>query len=102
MTKLELPEIETLRRDLERDAVGRKIKSVDLRTMKSIEGHRTKRGFSEALVGAKVDSVDRVGETMVIKLNNEQTMLITLGKGARLERVPSTTASPTDIEITIT
>ena len=41
----ELPEVETLRRQLERDVVGRKVKSVDVSDTKAIPRHATKKLF---------------------------------------------------------
>lgn len=102
MAKLELPEMETLRRDLERDAVGRKVKAVDLKSLKTIEGHRTKKSFAEPLIGAKVDAVTRLGMTFIIQLNNEHQLLITLGDGAFLQRTASRVAAHSDTEVTIT
>ncbi len=102
MAQLELPEIETLRRDLERDIVGRKVKTVDVKGLKSLEGHKTKKSFTELLEGAKVDTVERIGLIMVFGMNNEHTLLVTLGESGRLERCPTRTKSASDIEIAIT
>ncbi|MGH1502598.1 MAG: DNA-formamidopyrimidine glycosylase family protein [Acidimicrobiales bacterium] len=102
MAHFELPEIETLRRDLERDIVGKKVKSVDLKSLKSIEGHRTKKSFTSGLEGAKVLDVVRVGLTIVITLDNEHALLLDLADGCRLERVASKTETDSDTEITIT
>src|SRR5262249_10594124 len=57
----ELPEIEVLRRDLERDIVGRKIKSVEVDGLKPIRRHRTKKAFIGALDGHKITGVERHG-----------------------------------------
>ena len=56
---LELPEIEILRRESERDMVGRKVKAVDLGALKAFPGHRTKKSISDLLEGEKVDAVGR-------------------------------------------
>lgn len=89
MSGLELPEIETLKRDLERDAVGRKIKIADVRSLKSLPEHRTKKSFSSLVEGAKIDSVERAGLAIVMTLNNEYTLVITLGEEGSLQRCPS-------------
>ena len=101
MAELELPEIETLRRDLERDAVGRKVKAVEVKGLKSLPTHRTKKSFVDPLVGAKVDAVDRTGLAIMVHLNNDHVLVIQLGANGRMERVASRTATATDVQVTI-
>lgn len=91
MVKLELPEIETLRRDLEREAVGRRIKSADAVVLKSMPRHKTRKSFEENLVGAKIASAEREGLRLLLRLDNEQVLVIRLGEGGQLQRVPSKT-----------
>ena len=62
----ELPEVETIRRDLEKEIVGKKLKEV------SVSGERTVRRrpeeFKERLEGRKVVGVDRKGKFLVCLL----------------------------------
>ena len=102
MAELELPEIETLRRDLERDIIGRKIKAVEAKSLKSVPGFRTKKAFSEPLVGAKIVSVERSTTTILLQLNNDMVLAIDLGESGRLERCASRTAMASDIDVTLT
>lgn len=104
MSGLELPEIETLKRDLERDAVGRKIKTADVRSLKSLPEHRTKKSFSSLVEGAKIDLVDRVGLSIVLTLNNDHTLVISLGEEGSLQRCASKVAveSKTAVILTFT
>lgn len=102
MSGLELPEIETLKRDLERDAVGRKIKVVDVRSLKSLPEHRTKKSFSSLIEGAKVDAVDRDALAIVLTLNNEHSVVIELGNEGTLQRCPSKTALEAKTAVIIT
>lgn len=102
MTGLELPEIETLKRDLERDAVGRKIKTVDVRALKTLPLHRTKKSFSTPIEGAKVEVVERQGLAIVLSLNNEHAVVIELGENGGLTRCPSKTAVDSDVAVIIT
>jgi formamidopyrimidine-DNA glycosylase len=102
MAQLELPEIETLRRDLERDIAGRKIKSVEVKALKSIPYNKTKKAFADALVGAKVVVVERHGLYLVASLNNDHALVIELGENGRLERVASKVKSEAEIAVTIT
>ena len=87
MVKLELPEIETLRRDLERDTVGRRVKSAEAVVLKTMPRHKTRKSFEENLVGAKVVSAERVGLQILIHPDNEHVLVIALGEAGRLQRV---------------
>lgn len=104
MSGLELPEIETLKRDLERDAVGRKIKIADIRSLKSLPEHRTKKSFSSLVEGAKIDAVERAGLAIVLTLNNDHTIVMTLGEEGSLQRCASKVAveSKTAVILTFT
>lgn len=102
MSQLELPEIETLRRDLERDVVDRKVKKIEVKGLKSLPIHKTKKQFTEPLIGAKVAEVDRVGLAIVLTMNNEHTLVIQLGEDGRLERCASKVAVASDVQVTIT
>lgn len=102
MVDLELPEIETLRRDLERDIVGRKVKAVDAKSLKSIPDYRTKKAFITPLVGAKVVTVERFGTSIVLNMDNDMVFTIDLGSSGRMERVASRVAMASDIDVTIT
>ena len=102
MTSLELPEIETLRRDLERETVGRKIKSAEALVMKPIAGLKNKKDFDRNLVGAKIVEVTRHGLTIVIKLDNEYSVLIALGENGRLAKRATKDEVASDIVAVIT
>jgi formamidopyrimidine-DNA glycosylase len=102
VTSLELPEIETLRRDLEREIVGRKIKSAEALVMKPIAGLKSKKDFDRNLVGAKVEEVTRHGLTIVVTLDNEHSILITLGENGRLAKKATREEVASDIVAVIT
>lgn len=83
-----LPEIEVLRRDLEKEIVGRRIKDVEVRAgtnaMKVIKRHGRRKEFQDLLTGAKVDRVDRVGKWLLFHLDNSQVLLMRLGDSGAL------------------
>lgn len=102
MASLELPEIETIRRDLEREISGRKIKAVELRALKSLPRHRTKKSVSDHLEGAKVERVSRSGMLLAVHLDNEHVLGIDLGERGRLLRAATKDAPEDDAVMTIT
>ena len=52
---MELPEVEVMRRDLDRDVVGRKVKAAEVKTtknaMRAVRRHKTRKEFTSRLVG---------------------------------------------------
>ncbi|MGF1597772.1 MAG: DNA-formamidopyrimidine glycosylase family protein [Acidimicrobiales bacterium] len=102
MVKLELPEIETLRRDLERDVVGRKIKSAEAVVLKSMPRHKTRKSFEDPLAGAKVTGSARVALDLVLQLDNEHALVISLGENGRLARTASKDKQADDTVANIT
>lgn len=97
MSTLELPEIETLRRDLERETAGKKIKNAEAVVLKSLPGIKQKKEFGENLVGAKVVNATRDGMHLLIHLDNEHTVVIFLGENGRLERATGRTKHADDV-----
>jgi formamidopyrimidine-DNA glycosylase len=89
----ELPEIEVLRRDLEKEIVGRRFKDVEVRpggnAMKVIPRHGKRKEFQDLLEGAKVESVGRQGTAIVLDLDNGHALLIDLGKSGHLTKTSS-------------
>ena len=50
----ELPEVEVVRRDLEREVVAKKIKSVDVDGMRAVRRHHNRKQFTARLVDRKI------------------------------------------------
>ena len=48
----ELPEVETIRRDLEKEFIGRRVKSVEVDGLRSIRRHPNSRAFASRLEAA--------------------------------------------------
>lgn len=79
----ELPEVETVRRDLHEHLVGRTIESVCLHR-DDILLQTSADALAEALRGAKVTSVDRRGKNLIIQLDRGPAVLINLGMTGQL------------------
>jgi formamidopyrimidine-DNA glycosylase len=85
----ELPEVETIRRDLERDIAGLRIKDVEVTDLRSIRRHGKKAPFVKALDGAKVTHVNRRGKYLVLSLDTGSLLVIHLGMSGQLRRNPA-------------
>ena len=60
----ELPEVETIRRFLIKDIIGKKIKDVEIRVPKQFIGN------PKTIIGQKIISIDRKGKILCLKLKN--------------------------------
>jgi formamidopyrimidine-DNA glycosylase len=100
-----LPEIEVLKRDLEREIVGRRIKDAEVRAnrnaMKIVKRHGRRKEFQDLLEGAKVERVDRIGRFIVIELDNEHSLVIDLGDTGLLLKTSVTEEMATHTHIVI-
>ena len=82
----ELPEVEVVRKDLERDVVGKKIKEADVRLPRIIRRHKQKKDFTSRLTGRKITKVDRRGKYILLWLDNSDVLVMHLGMSGRVER----------------
>lgn len=82
----ELPEVETLRRDLEREVVGKRIRSVEVHGLRSIRRHRTKKQFIERLEGRRITGVERKGKYLLVRLDSPDVLVVHLGMSGQLLR----------------
>jgi len=82
----ELPEVETVKRDLEREVVGKRIKTVDVTGMRSIRRHPNKKHFITKLEGRKIGGVRRRGKYLLIKLDSPDILVAHLGMSGQLLR----------------
>src|SRR5438270_9003736 len=85
----ELPEVETLKRDLEKEVVGKRIKAVDVTGMRSIRRHPNKKHFIAKLEGHKITGVDRRGKYLLLKLEGGDVLVVHLGMSGQLLRAKS-------------
>ena len=80
----ELPEVETIRRELDREVVGKRVKSVDIHGLRSIRRHGTKRQFSSRLEGAKIKAAQRKGKYLILPLDTGDQLVIHLRMSGQL------------------
>ncbi|CAN5695131.1 bifunctional DNA-formamidopyrimidine glycosylase/DNA-(apurinic or apyrimidinic site) lyase [soil metagenome] len=84
----ELPEMETLRRDLDREVGGKRIKTVDA-PGRSAFSRMPKKQVIERLDGVKISSADRRGLLLTLKLDSSELMVIDLREtGAMRKTTP--------------
>ena len=83
----ELPEVETIRRDLQGEVVNRKIKSVEVRNGRTVKRHASAKAFRAQLEGHSIAAINRAGKYLLMVLDDGATLVVHLGLTGQLHRV---------------
>jgi formamidopyrimidine-DNA glycosylase len=87
---VELPEVEVMRRDLEKEVVGKRIKAVEVRphrnAMRIIRRHSRRKEFEERLAGKKITKVDRKGKYVLLPLEEGDVLVVHFGMSGQFLR----------------
>jgi formamidopyrimidine-DNA glycosylase len=97
----ELPEVETIRRELEREVVGKKIKSVEVTGKRSIR-RQTPAEFVAKLEGVKIAGAQRKGKYLLLPLDSGDVLVIHLRMSGQLLRAAPKDPVDTHTHVTIT
>lgn len=81
----ELPEMETLRRDVDREVGGKRVKTVEV-PGKSALKRITKKQLTDRLDGVKVTGVERRGLFLSLKLDSTELLVIDVREGGQLRK----------------
>lgn len=82
----ELPEVETIRKDLEKEIVGKKIKEVEVKLPRIIRRHKTRKEFTDRLDGRKITKVARRGKYILMDLDSDDALVMHMGMSGHVER----------------
>jgi formamidopyrimidine-DNA glycosylase len=87
---VELPEVEVMRRDLEKDVVGRRIKTAEVKgsrnAMRVIRRHAKRKDFTSRLEGRKLTKVERRGKYVLLHLDSGDTLVTHFGMSGQFQR----------------
>jgi formamidopyrimidine-DNA glycosylase len=97
----ELPEVETIRRGLDREVVGKRVKTVQVTGTRTVR-RQPKKLFISKLEGAKITSVDRRGKYLVFKLDTGDLLVVHLGMSGQLLRAQAREAPPKHTHVVLT
>ncbi len=98
----ELPEVETLRNDLEHEIVGRKITDVEVKAARTVRRHRNRKEFGKRLAGQRIAGVERHGAYLVHELESGDALVVALGASGRLRRERSSAPMEQGTDVVIT
>jgi formamidopyrimidine-DNA glycosylase len=87
---VELPEVEVMRRDLEKDVVGRRVKTAEVKTsrnaMRVIRRHGKRKEFTSRLEGRKLTKVERRGKYLLVHLDSGDVLITHFGMSGQFQR----------------
>lgn len=102
---MELPEVEVMRRDLEKEIVGRRIREAEVRpqrnAMRVIRRHARRKEFTDRLAGKKITRVDRKGKYILVYLEGGDVLVVHFGMSGQLVRATKRQAVPQHTHVVI-
>jgi formamidopyrimidine-DNA glycosylase len=81
----ELPEVETIRRDIEKEFIGKRIARVEVSGSRSIRRHSGEE-FVARVTGRKLVSTGRRGKYLILKLDSRDVVVAHMGMSGQLLR----------------
>jgi formamidopyrimidine-DNA glycosylase len=103
---VELPEVEVMRRDLEKDVVGRKVLEAEVRpsrnAMRVVRRHGKRKEFTDRLVGRKFTKVERRGKYVLMHLDNGDVLVVHFGMSGQFVRGNKRQPLPTHTHVVLT
>ncbi|MEA2580732.1 MAG: formamidopyrimidine-DNA glycosylase [Actinomycetota bacterium] len=103
---MELPEVEVMRRDLEKDVVGRRIKTAEVKTsknaMRAIRRHAKRKDFTSRLEGTKIAKVERRGKYLLLYLDSSDVLVVHFGMSGQFQRGTGRTPLPPHTHVVLT
>ncbi len=109
---MELPEVEVMRRDLEKDVVGKRIKGVEVRpspnALRAIRRHAkpgkrgVRREFASRLESRKITKIERKGKYILMHLEGGDVLVVHFGMSGQFIRATKRQPLPPHTHVVIT
>jgi len=103
---VELPEVEVMKRDLEKDVVGRKISDAEVRSSKNamriIRRHGKRKEFTDAVEGHKFTKVERRGKYLLMHLDGGEVLVVHFGMSGQFIRGTKRVPLPQHTHVVLT
>ena len=103
---MELPEVEVMRRDLEKDVVGKRIQTAEVRpaknAMRAIRRHAKRKEFVDRLVNRKITKAERRGKYVLLHLDDGGILVVHFGMSGRFLRATKRVPLPPHTHVVIT
>src|SRR5438874_10734129 len=103
---MELPEVEVMRRDLEKDVVSRRVKSTEVRptknAMRAIRRHPKRKDFTSRVDGRKFAKAERKGKYILLHMDSGDVLVVHFGMSGQFVRANKRTALPPHTHVVLT
>jgi formamidopyrimidine-DNA glycosylase len=103
---VELPEVEVMRRDLEKDVVGRKVAEAEVRpsknAMRVIRRHGKRKEFTDLVVGRKFTKAERRGKYVLLHMDNGDVLVTHFGMSGQFVRANKRVPLPPHTHVVLT
>lgn len=97
-----LPEAEVIRKTLEKEVVGKRFKTIDVKAASTVGRHRNRPEFTGRLEGRKIAGVSRRGTQLVLDLDDGAALVLLLGAEGGLARETATAPPSGDTQAVLT
>lgn len=97
-----LPEVEVIRKDLEKEVSGKRFKEVAMHSTAMLTRQRSRPDFVKVLEDRKIEAVSRRGTSLLLTLDNDTTFVLRLAPGARLTRETANADADDDVQFRAT
>lgn len=94
-----LPEVEVIRKDLEKEVAGKRFKDVTVEVASMVSRHRTRPEFVKALEEQKIQAVSRKGTYLLFQLDNATTLVVRLSTDAWITRETANAEPADDVQL---
>lgn len=102
MSVTQLPEVEVIRKNLEKDVVGKRFKEVTVKTAGIVGRHRNRPEFVRALEGRKIEAVRRRGTDLLLELDEGKSLVVRIGEHATVSRETATAEAARHTQVVAT
>ena len=85
----ELPEVETIRQELSKEVVGRKIKEAAVTNGKAVRRHKSAKAFRDLIEGRTIKGTGRLGKYLILELDDGTSLVVHLRMSGQLRRAKS-------------
>ncbi|MFM8999952.1 MAG: bifunctional DNA-formamidopyrimidine glycosylase/DNA-(apurinic or apyrimidinic site) lyase [Actinomycetota bacterium] len=103
---MELPEVEVMRRDLEKDVVGKRVQTAEVRpaknAMRAIRRHAKRKDFVDRIVNRKITKAERRGKYLLLQLDDGGVLVVHFGMSGRFLRATKRVPLPPHTHVVIT
>jgi formamidopyrimidine-DNA glycosylase len=95
-----LPEVEVIRKELEKEVQGKRFKDINVKSANAVARHRNRPEFYKLLDGRKIESLTRRGRLLLFELDEDQTLVVSLGSRGVLSRETANVEAGPDTQFT--